>query len=69
MNHIVKSGKGKGYPRWEYYGSLGAKHYGWIEKTLDLGGTDVTYFFRDEDTNELSVVSGSELKKARRVWR
>lgn len=68
-NSIVSSGKGKGQPRWEYYDSLDRKHYGWIEKTSDKGGTDVTYFFRDEKSNELSVVSGSRLKKAKRIWK
>jgi len=65
---IVAKGKGKGQPRWEYYDSRGSKHYGWVEKTSDKGGTDVTYFFRDEKTNELSVVSGSNLKKSKRIW-
>ena len=68
-NSIVSSGKGIGQPRWEYYDSRGVKHYGWVEKFVDLGGTDVTYFFRDENTNELSVVSGSVLKKANRIWK
>jgi hypothetical protein len=66
---IVASGKGKGKPRWEYYDNRGVKHYGWVEKFSDRGGTDVTYFFRDEKTNELSVVSGSNLKKSKRIWK
>lgn len=68
-NSIVSSGKGKGQPRWEYYDSRGVKHYGWVEKFSDKGGTDVTYFFKDEKTDELSVVSGSVLKKANRIWK
>ena len=68
-NSVIQSGKGKGNPRWEYYDSRGVKHYGWVEKTVDKGGTDVTYFFRDEKTNELSVASGSVLKKAKRIWK
>lgn len=67
-NSVVSSGRGKGNPRWEYYDSRGVKHFGWVEKTSDRGGTDVTYFFRDEGTDELSVVSGSKLKKAKRIW-
>jgi hypothetical protein len=68
-NSIVSIGKGKGQPRWEYYDSRGGKHYGWVEKFSDRGGTDVTYFFRDEKSDELSVVSGSILKKANRIWK
>jgi len=66
---VIASGKGKGHPKWEYFDSRGVKHTGWIEKTVDHGGTDVTYFFRDENTDELSVVSGSILKKAKRIWK
>ena len=68
-NAIVQKGKGKGQPRWKYYDSLGKEHYGWVEKFADHGGTDVTYFFRDEKSNELSVLSGSKLKKAERIWK
>jgi len=68
-NSIVSSGKGKGQPRWKYYDSRGVMHYGWVEKFTDHGGTDVTYFFRDEKTNELSLASGSVLKKADRIWK
>jgi hypothetical protein len=68
-NSIVQKGKGKGQPRWKYFDSRGVEHFGWVEKTSDRGGTDVTYFFRDEKTNELSVVSGSVLKKADRIWK
>ncbi len=68
-NSIVQSGKGKGQPRWRYFDSRGVEHFGWVEKTSDRGGTDVTYFFKDEKTDELSVVSGSLLKKADRVWK
>ena len=56
-------------PRWEYYDSRNLKHYGTLEEVSDNGhGTDVSYFFKDESSGELSVVSGSRLKKARRVW-
>ena len=68
-NSIVQKGKGKGQPRWHYFDSRGVEHYGWVEKFSDRGGTDVTYFFRDEKTDELSVVSGSILKKANRIWK
>lgn len=64
----VNSGIGQGQPRWKYLDNLNNEHFGWIEKTVDLGGTDVTYFFRDENTNELSIVRGSRLKQAKRVW-
>jgi hypothetical protein len=39
-----------------------------MQTFTDRGGTDVTYWFRDHVTGELSLVSGSRLKAARRIW-
>jgi len=68
-NSVIQSGKGKGNPRWHYYDSRGIEHFGWIEKIADHGGTDVTYFFKDELSDELSVLSGTLLKQAERIWK
>lgn len=66
---IIEKGKGKGMPKWEYEDARGVKHTGWQEKFTDRGGTDVTYFMRDAETDELSVVSGSRAKKMVRIWK
>ena len=42
---------------WEYEDARGVKHVGFVESTSDRGGTDVTYFFRDAMTGELTVRS------------
>ncbi|MHC2284412.1 hypothetical protein [Bradyrhizobium barranii] len=55
-------------PRWEYQDAAGLPHVGYLERFSDHGGTDVTYWFRDRVTGELSLVSGSRLKAARRIW-
>jgi hypothetical protein len=59
--------KSKG-PRWEYEDAAGVPHVGYMQTFTDRGGTDVTYWFRDHVTGELSLVSGSRLKAARRIW-
>lgn len=59
--------KSKG-PRWEYEDAAGVPHVGYMQTFTDRGGTDVTYWFRDAVTGELSLVSGSRLKAARRIW-
>jgi len=69
MGSIISKGVGVGNPRWEYFDSKGVKHFGWVQRSTDFGGTDVSYFFRDEETNELSIVSGSNLKTANRIWK
>jgi hypothetical protein len=54
---------------WRYKDARGVEHEGRVERTVDKGGTDVTYYFRDKDTNELSLVSGSRLKDAKVIGR
>lgn len=49
-------------PIWEYEDARGVKHIGYQERFVDRGGHDVSYFMRDRDTGELSVVSGSRIK-------
>lgn len=55
-------------PLWQYLDARGVEHVGHVHTTVDLGGTDVTYFFHDCETGELSLVSGSRLKNAERIW-
>jgi hypothetical protein len=64
----VLSGKGRGMPRWRYYDSRGNLHHGYLDSWSDKGGTDITYFFKDEITDELSLASGSILARADRIW-
>lgn len=61
--------EGKGNPRWEYQDSRGVSQTGTVIKTVDKGGTDVTYMFKRDKTGETDVVSGSRLKKAKRIWK
>lgn len=53
-------------PTWEYETAIGIPVRGTLEKTSEGQGTDVTYFFRRE-TGELDVISGSRLKKIKRI--
>ncbi len=53
--------------RWKYEDAAGVEREGTFEKFTDLGGTDVTYFFRRDD-GKLDLVSGSRLKRAERIW-
>lgn len=53
---------------WEYRDARGLLQRGNMERFIDYGGTDVTYFFRRRHTGELDVVSGSRLREARRVF-
>lgn len=50
---------------WSYSDNRGVAHVGFVERTIDHSGTDVTYFFRDFHTDELSVLSGSRVKEAK----
>ena len=52
------------FPKWTYKDKLGIEHIGYVERTADHGGTDVTYFFRDANNGQLSVLSGALLKQA-----
>jgi hypothetical protein len=47
---------------WKYTDSTGIERTGTVEKTVDRGGSDVTYFFRRSD-GKLDVVSGFRLKQ------
>ena len=55
-------------PEWEYTDNGGNKHRGHIQKVSDRGGTDVTYFFIDKNTGELTLINGPRVKtQAKRV--
>jgi hypothetical protein len=54
-------------PAWHYNDARGVAHTGYVERTVDHGGTDVTYYFRDSSTGELSLVSGPRLREATRL--
>ena len=62
----LKLNEGPSGPKWEYYDSRGIKHLGTMQKFSDKGGTDITYFMIDDKTGELSVLSGSLIKKMKR---
>ena len=53
---------------WRYEDRLGKEHKGFIRCINDFGGTDIAYTFEDSETGEVNVISGSLLKKARRIW-
>ena len=55
-------------PLWEYEDGRGVITRGHFERFSDRGGSDVTYFFRSCEDGTLSVVSGSRLQRARRIW-
>lgn len=55
-------------PLWTYADARGVSRKGHFAHFTDHGGTDVTYYFRDCETAELSLVSGSRLKAASRIW-
>src|SRR5262249_10272361 len=54
-------------PKWRYADARGVAHVGYMERSLDLGGSDVSYYMRDGETGDLSVVSGSRAKEMQRV--
>ena len=55
-------------PEWEYKDGRGVTHHGHVQQTSDRGGTDVTYFFIDKDSGELTLINGPRLKThAKRV--
>jgi hypothetical protein len=54
-------------PAWRYTDSRGIERTGAVISVSDFGGTDVPYTFKDTD-GVVSVVSGSLLKKAVRLW-
>jgi hypothetical protein len=55
-------------PLWSYFDGRGVERTGHFAHFTDRGGTDVTYYFRDCATGELSLVSGSRLKASKRLW-
>ncbi len=55
-------------PKWKYFDGRGVEHIGEYQKCVDCGGTDITYFFRDEKTNDLSLVSGANLKRSHPIY-
>ena len=54
-------------PQWQYQTATGQTVTGAVERTVDLGGTDVTYMMR-RASGELDVLSGSRLKTLQRLW-
>lgn len=57
-----------GGPLWQYKDATGVTREGRVIKTVDLGGTDVTYFFQRAD-GKIDVVSGSRLKQAKVLYK
>jgi hypothetical protein len=55
-------------PLWRYEDARGVERLGHFEGFTDFGGTDVPYRFRDCASGELSVVSGTRLRRAERIW-
>jgi len=49
-------------PEWEYSDGRGVKHHGHVQNVIDHGGTDVTYFFIDKDSGELTLINGPRVK-------
>ena len=47
--------------KWHYLDNRGVPQEGTVEKTVDHGGSDVTYFFR-RDSGELDCLSGLRVK-------
>jgi hypothetical protein len=56
-------------PLWKYQDARGVWHVGHTCGVFDHGGTDITYAFRDCETGEYDLVSGSRLKAAERIWK
>ena len=56
-------------PIWTYQDSVGVQRTGYFEKSLDHGGTDITYFFRRVEDGQLDLVSGLRLRAAKRIWK
>ena len=53
--------------KWKYQDSRGVWQTGEFLKFSDKGGTDITYFFKRDKTGETDLVSGSRLKKAKKL--
>ena len=53
-----------------YPDARGVWHEGQVVKISDFGGTDVTYWFRDSETNELTLrrLSAVDCKHAHAVY-
>jgi hypothetical protein len=49
---------------WKYEDARGVAHVGHYVRHTDHGGTDITYFFEDCASGELTLVSGSRLRNA-----
>lgn len=53
---------------WSYVDATGVKRNGVLQSTSSQQGSDITYFFvRSDGTNQLDVISGSRLKKVKRL--
>jgi len=57
----------KRVPDWEYETAIGVPVRGTLDSVAEYQGGDVTYFFVREKTGQMDLVSGSQLKKARRI--
>lgn len=53
-----------GRPRWQFTDNRGVKKTGTLEKVVDRGGSDLTYFFRGDD-DVLSVVGGPHVVRTK----
>ena len=49
--------------RWKYKDGRGVWQTGTVEKTTEGQGSDVTYFFKNDKTGNIDVVSGRKMKK------
>jgi hypothetical protein len=61
---VASKARARGGPRWQFTDNRGVKKEGYVEKVSDRGGTDITYFFRDDD-DVLSVVSGPHVVRTK----
>jgi len=57
----------RGSPRWQWQDARGVWQEGFMEKFLDHGGSDVTYFMRRDPCGTLDLVSGSRCKQMKRI--
>lgn len=78
LKYVLKVARA-GTPEWlaakssgpvhEYEDARGVKHTGYMGHYSDRGGTDQTAFMYDRETGELSLVSGSRLKKMKTFFK
>ena len=66
---MVKDDAGHDRPAWRYNDNRGVPCIGYVEHTIDKGGTDVSYYFRCAATGALTVRSNlAYTSDAQRIW-